>query len=231
MTTDAARQGRLASLAEQVRPTVLAAEQLLPVAAPLRPLLPDGGLRRGSILVVRNSMSLLLALAAEASKAGAWVTAASLPDLGVVAAAGQGICLDRFPMIPVIPPARWAEVVAMLADSLQVILAAPPARMGAAPARRLAARIRESRAVLITLGDPWPGPVDVQLTVETCRWEGLGQGDGFLRARMVQAASRGRGVAERPRRARLWLPDRHGRVTSADDPADDPAAESLVGVR
>ena len=127
---DATRQEQLTSLAAQVQPTVLAAEQLLPVAAPLGPLLPDGGLRRGSVLVVRNSMSLLVALAAEASGAGAWVTAVSLPDLGVVAAAEQGICLDRFPLVPATSPARWVEVVAMLADSLQIILAAPPATLG-----------------------------------------------------------------------------------------------------
>jgi hypothetical protein len=217
-TVDATRREQLTSLAAQVRPTVLTAEQLLPVAAPLRPLLPDGGLRRGSVLTVCNSMSLLVALAAEASAAGAWVTAVSLPDLGVVAAAEQGICLDRFPLVPTIPPARWAEVVAMLADGLQIILAAPPAALGTSPARRLAARVRERRAVLITLGDRWPGPIDVQLTAKTCRWEGLGRGYGCLQARMVQVVSSGRGAAERPRRARLWLPDRHGRVASADDP-------------
>jgi hypothetical protein len=51
---------RLARLAEQVRPTVLASDLALPVAAPLRSLLPDSGLRRGSILIVRNSMLLLV---------------------------------------------------------------------------------------------------------------------------------------------------------------------------
>jgi hypothetical protein len=74
-TVDATRREQLTSLAAQVRPTVLTAEQLLPVAAPLRPLLPDGGLRRGSVVAVRNSMSLLVGLAAEASAAGAWVAA------------------------------------------------------------------------------------------------------------------------------------------------------------
>jgi len=164
---DATRQEQLTSLAAQVRPTVLAAEQLLPVAVPLGPLLPDGGLRRGSVLVVRNSMSLLVALAAEASGAGAWVTAVSLPDLGMVAAAEQDICLDRFPLVPAIPPARWVEVVAMLADSLQIILAAPPATLG--PRRRVvwprgsgsAARCSSPSAIAGRAGrcaPPLPGP-------------------------------------------------------------------------
>ncbi|CAA9257662.1 MAG: hypothetical protein AVDCRST_MAG54-2310, partial [uncultured Actinomycetospora sp.] len=45
---------------------------VLPVAGALAGLLPDGGLRRGSTVAVCGSTSLLLALLAEASRAGSW---------------------------------------------------------------------------------------------------------------------------------------------------------------
>ncbi|MGH3964401.1 MAG: hypothetical protein ACRDRY_14270, partial [Pseudonocardiaceae bacterium] len=44
-----------------------------PVVEPLAPLLPGGGLRRGSVVAVQGSTALLLALLAAASAQGAWV--------------------------------------------------------------------------------------------------------------------------------------------------------------
>jgi len=42
----------LAENARRARPVSLAGEQILPVLAPLAPLLPDWGLRRGSTVVI-----------------------------------------------------------------------------------------------------------------------------------------------------------------------------------
>ena len=147
-----------------------------------------------------------------------------LAHLGVVAAAEQGIYLDRFPLVPAIPPARWVEVVAMLADSLQIILAAPPATLGASPARRLAARVRERRAVLITLGDRWPGPVDVRLH---CQDLPLGGPGSWLRP---LAGPPGRGQKHRPRRSHASWPGA-AVVTGPAWPADSVAANDLAGAR
>ncbi|SRR6266540_2754698 len=209
-------QERLTDLTARVQPTVLAAEQRLPAPAPLVPLLPDGGLRRGTTLVVRGSMSLAMALVAEASAAGSWLAAANLPELGVAAAAEQGICLERFALVPAIPPARWAEVLAALVDSLDLILAASPAALDPVQARRLAARVRERRAVLVGVGDRWVGPVDLELSLTTRRWEGPDRGHGHLQARLAEVTSTGRGAASHASRVRLWLPDRHGRVARAE---------------
>jgi len=119
------------------------------------------------------------------------------------------------------------------ADSIEVVLAGPPRPpgvLGLAAARRLAARVRERGAVLLlsgaTAGAGWPGPVDLELRLTTCRWEGLDRGHGHLQARLVEVTSIGRAAASRPRRARLWLPDRRGRVASAGPHL---APEHLVG--
>src|SRR6266542_3418813 len=193
-TTDNGRpQAWLEDLAQRVRPVTLAGEQLLPVPRALEPLLPDRGLRRGGTVAVDGSLALALALVAGASAAGSWVVAVGLPDLGVVAAAEAGA-------------AAWGAVVAALLDAIDVVLVRPPARLSAAVARRLAARARERRSVLLLVGAGWPIPPDLRLAVTASQWEGLGQGDGRLEARKVEVAAAGRGAAVLERRAKLWLP-------------------------
>jgi hypothetical protein len=206
-TTDSGqRAARLEELAERVRPVTLAREQLLPVPRALEPLLPDRGLRRGGTVVVDGSLTLALALVAGASAAGSWVVAVGLPDLGVVAAAEAGIVLDRLALVPGVSAAVLGTVVAALLDAIDVVLVRPPARLPAAVARRLAARARERRSVLLPVGGSWPIAPDLRLAVTASQWEGLGQGSGRLEARKVEVAAAGRGAAVLERRATLWLP-------------------------
>src|SRR6266540_2908005 len=82
----------------------------------------------------------------------------------------------------------------------------PGAPRARSVARRLAARARERRSVLLLVGAGWPIPPDLRLAVTASQWEGLGQGDGRLEARKVEVAAAGRGAAVRERRAKLWLP-------------------------
>src|SRR6266542_3987962 len=155
-TTDNGRpQAWLEDLAQRVRPVTLAGEQLLPVPRALEPLLPDRGLRRGGTVAVDGSLALALALVAGASAAGSWVVAVGLPDLGVVAAAEAGIVLERLALVPRAGAAAWGAVVAALLDAIDVVLVRPPARLSAAVARRLAARARERRSVLLLVGAGW----------------------------------------------------------------------------
>jgi hypothetical protein len=206
-TTDSDQsQTWLEDLADRVRPVTLAGEQLLPVPRALEPLLPDRGLRRGGTVAVDGSLALALALVAGASAAGSWVVAVGLPDLGVVAAAEAGIALERLALVPRAGAAAWGAVVAALLEAIDVVLVRPPARLPAAVARRLAARARERRSVLLPVGAAWPIPPDLRLAVTASRWEGLGQGYGRLQARKVEVAAAGRGAAALERRARLWLP-------------------------
>ncbi len=204
----------LDALAEKARPVALAGERLLPVLAPLAPLLPDGALRRGSVISVAGSTSLALALLAGASAAGSWCAAVGLASLGVVAAAEVGIALERFPLVAAPPsPEEWAWAVAALMDAVDVVLARPAGLVREAVARRLAAKARERSAVLVAVGS-WPG-ADVRLAVTGAAWEGIGQGDGRLGARRVDVVANGRGAAAREKRVALWLPGPDGGASAA----------------
>lgn len=217
----------LDALVEKARPVALAGDRLLPALAPLAPLLPDGGLRRGSVVSVTGSTSLALALLAGASAAGSWCAAVGLPSLGVVAAAEMGIALDRFPLVAApSQPDEWAWAVAALIDAVDVVLARPPGPVREAHARRLAAKVRERSAVMVLTGGSWPG-ADVRLAVTGAAWEGVGQGDGRLRARRVDVVGAGRGAAGREKRVALWLPGPDGAVATA---AATTSSEPVRGV-
>jgi hypothetical protein len=205
-------------VAGRARPVVLAGERLLPVVPALRPLLPDGGLRRGSVVGVAGSTSLALAVVAGPSAAGSWVAAVGVgrPPVGAVAAAGLGVVLERFPLVAALPGSGrggWAWVVAALLDAVDVVVAWPPPHLRAADQRRLVARNRERGSVLV-VPSPWTEAVDVRLTVVASEWEGMGQGHGRLLARRMEVESGGRGAAARPRRASLWLPGPDGEVAA-----------------
>lgn len=205
-----------------MRPAAAAAMEadgrVLPVAEPFARLLPAGGLRRGSTLAVPGgpaSTSLLLALLAEASAAGAWVGVVGRPGLGLVAATEAGIRLERLALVPH-PGSDLVAVTAALLDGLDVVVVAGVERAGvrAADRQRLAARARQRGAVLLPLG-PWPG-ADAELSCSDARWQGLGApgeggaagegGAGRLCSRRVQVRLRGRGVVPGGRSARLLLP-------------------------
>ena len=213
MTLLASSASPLGELVGRARPVSLAGEQVLPVLTPLAKLLPGGGLRRGSVVVVPSSSasgasgatSLALALIAAVSHAGLWCAGVGLPDLGPAVAAELGIALERFPLIPT-PAEQWAIVTAALIDTVDAVLVRPARRVGPAEARRLRARARERGAVLVPCSDSWPEGADLRITVIRSGWQGLGQGHGFLRTRMIEVAASGRGAASRERRTRLWLP-------------------------
>lgn len=219
-----AQLDQLAAAADRARPTALARERVLPVAEPLRPLVP-GGLTRGTSVQVSGrgdgtgSTSLALALLAGPSAAGSWVAAVGVPTLGLAAAAGFGVDLGRLVLVAPPPVREWGTVVATLLDAFDVVLARPPldGRVGAGDARRLAARARERGTVLVRLAGEqrWPEAADLSLAVTEARWEGLGQGHGHLRARRAVVEASGRRGHARARRTELWLPGPGGALGAA----------------
>ncbi len=236
------------------RPVALAASRTLPVEDALAPLLPEGGLRRGSVLAVDGATaatSVALALVGAASRRGSWVAALGMPRLGIVAAAQLGVDLERLVLVPLgsgkagggpaggrpaggrpaggVPAGgvQWPVVAAALLEGVDVLLLRLPGRVRTADARRLVARARERGAVLVVVGDrpAWPEASDLTLTVEAARWEGLGCGHGYLQARLVEVTAVGRRGAARPRRARLWLPGPDGQVAAV--PSDGAGRDAL----
>lgn len=192
----------------------------IPTHAALAELLPGGALAAGGQYQVAGSTTLALALLQGPSAAGAWCAVVGLPDLGIEAAAGLGIDLERLVLVPH-PGPQWMPVVSALVDVVSVVLVRPPARNGRgrggvseAAAGRLAARLRQREAVLVSIGD-WPR-ADASLTVSESAWAGLGSGFGHLTARQVTVSSASEAWAGRVKSRRLWLPDATQKVTAVE---------------
>jgi len=187
--------------------------RVLPVRGELADLLPWGGLRRGSTVSVRGSTSLLLALLATATAEGCWAAVVGLPHLGVLAAAELGVAVHRLALVPKpgTDPAVVERTVAALLDGIDLVSVAVPVTPHTA--RRLSARARQRKSVLVPFG-AWPG-VDVELRMGDGRWTGLGTGHGLLAEREVEVHATGRGAASRSRRAELLLPASGGGVGPA----------------
>lgn len=198
--------------------------RVLPVHPYLAPLLPDGGLRAGSTVVVRGSTSLLLALLAEASRDGAWTVLVGYPAAGIAAAADAGCDLERTLVVPL--PAGSAvdapAVLAALVDGMDVVVIGPEVTLLDHDRRRLAARARDRGTVLVPAALPpgagrsssrdgatgrmprtqredgvWSG-AHVVLDAVGGGWAGIDQGAGWLRRRTLRVRRTGRGSAARP---------------------------------
>lgn len=206
-----------ASLLDAVGPAVEhgacgGVDRAWPVAAPLAELLPAGVLRRGSVVVVRDSMSLMWAVISAACRAGAWAAVVGVPAAGMLAAAEHGIDLERLALTPY-PGTDWPAVVAALLDGVDLVVAHPPGPVPPAVGRRLTARARQRAAVLLPTG-AWDG-AEATLRASDPQWHGLGQGRGRLRSRQLTVTAEGRGRLSRPRRVRVWLPAPDGTAVAA----------------
>jgi hypothetical protein len=185
----------------------------LPTHPALGELLPGGALAAGGVYAVDNSTTLALGLLQGPSAAGSWCAVVGVPDLGVEATAGLGLDLERLVLVPH-PGEQWLSVVSALIDVVSVVLVKPPTREGKgrqgglrlsdAAASKLASRLRQREAVLVSLGD-WPRS-DARLTVTASTWAGIGAGFGHLTARQVTVSSESRSWAGRAKSRRLWLP-------------------------
>jgi hypothetical protein len=186
-----------------------------------------------------GAVSMLLALLSAASAGGSWCAVVGLPGLGVAAAAESGISLERLALVPY-PGPEWPAVVAALLDGFDLVVTAPPGRVGADVAGRLSARARQRGSVLLAVG-AWTGAELVLAPVDSA-WEGLGQGRGRLRQRELTVVAHGRGAATRPRYAQLSLPapapllaltatpaPAPGPLTAASDPVSGSGPVSASG--
>src|SRR4051795_8403730 len=118
-------------LAAAVAPTTLARQRTLPLADPLQPLFPDGALARGRTVACCGvaATSLAIALAAEATVAGAWLAVVDVPWLGVEAVAELGVPLERLVRVDPGEAAgtgsyggAWADLVAAVLDGFEVVV-------------------------------------------------------------------------------------------------------------
>jgi hypothetical protein len=163
-----------------------------------------------------GGVSVALALLTAASGAGSWCALVGLDGLGAVAAHEAGVDLARLAVIPR-PDAAWAEATAAVIDGMDLVVLFPPFPPRQAMARRLVARARERRSILVVVPGRagWPDQPDLHLSVGETRWDGAGTGEGFLSRRSMTVTATGRRSAARPRRRQLWLPSATGAVADA----------------
>jgi hypothetical protein len=173
---------------------------LLPVAAQLADMLPQGGLPRGATVTVTGSRSLLLALLAEPTAWGLWAAAVGLPDLGLVVAAELGVDLDRLALVPDVGE-RPGSVLGALTDGFDLIALNAGAVPEEALRRRVTTRVRHRGAVLLVDGD-WPG-ASLTLAARLVAWYGLDGGHGYLASYELEIRAGGKGPW---RRHRLQIP-------------------------
>lgn len=195
-------------------------DRVLPVAPPLRGLLP-GGVARGSTVMVTASgsagvagagaTSLLLGLVGDPTRQGASGAVVAVPRLSLAAAKSAGVALEHVVVVPQ-PGAEVAAVTASLLDGFDVVAVAAP---GLSPSvcAQLSARACSSGAVLLTLS-PWPGAL-LSLTVTGGVWFG----EGRLRCRRLTVSVSGRGSAARRREEQVWLPADPDFQRTLDQPA------------
>ena len=160
----------------------------LPLTPLLAPVLP-GGLRRGQVIAVEGSTSLMLELVSAASRQGSWTAVVGMPTLGVVAAVRRGIDLDRMALIPH-PGAQAAAVVGTCVEGMDAVLVGAGLALSDADRRRIAARAKERGSVIVAAGS-WLG-AHATLRVTDSHWVGLGSGEGRLREHRVAVAVEGR---------------------------------------
>ena len=206
---------------------------------PLAGLLP-AGLARGQATAIesrdRAADYLTLALLAGALRTGLWCAAVGMPELGGLAltellgvALREG-ALERLLVVPE-PGGAWADVLAALADGVDLLLVRPPGEVSGQVGRRVDARLREGRsagtrhaAALLVLG-VWP-TARLVLRTERSVWTGLdgigpSAGTGHLTGARATVLASGRAMAGRPRTASLWLPGPGGTA--------EPLTESAPG--
>ncbi len=184
----------------------------IPVLPAFAEVLPEGGLRPGSMVSTTGvgATSLALGLIAEASKTS-WTACVGLPWIGLAAGEELGVDLDHLVVVPD-PKNQWTDVLAALVDAFDLVLCQPPATR---IARKLCGRVRERDAVLVAVGD-WPDS-DVSLHGTASTWHGIGAGHGHLAARTIDVAVTGRRAASRPRHMTLWLPDVESEIRVVGD--------------
>ena len=211
-------------------------------------LLPEGSIRRGTVVSVHGhgSVTLAVALAAEASRRGSWVAVVGMADLGVSALAERGVDLGRWALVDLPATVRGgdtrseslaADVLGAVVGGFDLVLLGPEIRLTGTTARRLLARMREHGTSLIcALGgaseDIATGLVpEVRLMIEQTLWTGINDGHGRLLARQAEVVVGGRGAASRPRRMLMWLPSANGQVARAEPSQTSEFASGFEDVR
>ncbi|WP_102192744.1 hypothetical protein [Microbacterium aurantiacum] len=203
---------------------------LLPLDPAFASLLPEEGLQTGAAYTVTSSPGLVLALLSAASQKGLWCAVVGMPTLGVEAAAGFGIDLERLILVPD-PGERWLAVTSALSEVVPLIAVHPGTRMRDADASRLNARLRDRGCTLLVTESPatgiWPQS-EGSIRIHDPHWHGLGAGWGLLSDCTVTVTAQTR-RAPMPSSVQVRLPGSRGGVEAlAADLSSLPARRDVT---
>ncbi|GGC65247.1 hypothetical protein IEU95_04805 [Hoyosella rhizosphaerae] len=164
---------------------------VLPVPAPLKSVLPSGGVVKGTVCSVAGSSYIVLGIIAEVTQSGGYVAIVGLPNLGLAAAVDMGANLRRVAVIPD-PGSDPVDVAAVLLDGMDlVVLSLHDTQVQPSRARAVTARVRNKKSVLLVVGGSWP-VVHMRIEGNVRAHEGLERGHGRIRGMSlsVRASSR-----------------------------------------
>lgn len=186
----------------------LSREETLPAPGSLKEVFPQG-IRRGSTISVAST-SLMLLLLSSSTQAGSWAAIVGFPNVGVVAAKELGVELKRCAFIPYFTENSAPKVVAALIDAVDFVVVHRVSGIHVADARRLIARARERKCVLILSKTSWQNVTPLTLKVTSSSWERTANGRGRLKGRWVDVTVSGRGAMSRPLQSSLWIGEGEG---------------------
>ena len=219
---------------QRVIPGAMAAERTIAVHPALATLFPQG-LVRGSSVVCLGAVAASTAflLTAAATQADAWVGVAGLPTFGAQACHEMGTALERVVMVRNLVGApdddsTWAPVLGALVDGFDLVVFGAAHQVRPATARRVQARLQTRGGVLVLVGDAGPFAADVRVST-AATWQGLGDGNGYLRQRTVEMTVDGRRVP-RSRHDLLAMPGPTGDIESVGNTTSIPAG-TLTALR
>jgi hypothetical protein len=183
-----------------LRPAASIERDVLPLDAALAGVI-DGGVMRGRSVVCSGDAAVALSMrvVARATQEGAWLAVVGVDDIGLLAAAEQGIALQRTVLVCAPRASReWAAAVATAIDGFALVMLQVPPSITVGEARKLMTRVQARRAVVVIV-DPARQPAvisafrpDVVLHTSTRQWFGIGNGVGHVQAREVRVEVSGR---------------------------------------
>lgn len=185
----------------------------VPVPAGLAGLL-GGGLLKGAVSSIDAAGAVVAGILAEVTAAGGHVALVGLPDFAPLSIVEHGGDLSRVLDVPE-PGESPLEVVALLADGVDVVVVKLDRTPPPSAARPVMARLRGSGCALLYVGEGWPGS-KVSVASRVTAIHGLGAGHGRIRGVEFHVTARGAG---RPERGVRW--------TIGDCPASEAAATAL----
>lgn len=166
-----------AALVATRRPATMASDRVLPLCEPWLSAVNDHGIRRGAYVAViarsgTGGLSVLWHFLAPLTQQGYWVGVIGVDDPGVLAMSEYGIDIQRVLFVPR-PGDGWADIAGDFLEGLDVVVVRAPGRPASAVGRRLTARAREQRAVLVSVSEPhaqWTSAPDLSLSLRSSTW-------------------------------------------------------------